>query len=273
MTYTRTNGYIDSIDGAANDKLMLKWFKNMAIKQTQKNGAPIELQIVTQAVEKILSLISGYKNITVEYNPDSEEIDIIYTDNAGDRNNIPLNQMSDGYKSTLSLIADIAYRMAMLNPQLQENILSQTEGIVFIDEIDLHLHPAWQQRILNDLQTIFPKVQFIVTTHAPAVINSVRSENLRLLEGNEAFAPSGEVYGKDTNLIISGVMGGSERPTIVKELFKRFYSTLDAKEYKAAQEILREIESSIGSDDPEVAGCHTKLSLARFKEEFHDKNS
>lgn len=272
-TYTRTNGYIDSIDGAANDKLMLKWFKNMAIKQTQKNGAPIELQIVTQAVEKILSLISDYKDIIVEYNPDSEEIDIIYTDNAGEKNNIPLNQMSDGYKCTLSLIADIAYRMAMLNPQLQENILSQTEGIVFIDEIDLHLHPAWQQRILNDLQTIFPKVQFIVTTHAPAVINSVRSENLRLLEGNEAFAPSGEVYGKDTNLIISGVMGGSERPTIVKELFKRFYSTLDAKDYKAAQEILGKIESTIGSDDPEVAGCHTKLSLARFKEEFHDKNS
>ena len=93
------------------------------------------------------------------------------------------------------------------------------------------------------------------------------------MEGNEAFAPSGEVYGKDTNLIISGVMGGSERPTIVKELFKRFYSTLDAKKYKAAQEILREIESLIGSDDPEVAGCHTKLSLARFKEVFHDKNS
>ena len=84
-----------------------------------------------------------------------------------------MNEMSDGYKNTLSMIGDIAYRMAVLNPTLGDQVLRETPGIVLIDEIDLHLHPKWQQSILNDLNEIFPKIQFIVSSHAPAVINSV----------------------------------------------------------------------------------------------------
>ena len=80
---------------------------------------------------------------------------------------IPVNQLSDGYKSTMSLVADIAYRMAVLNPQLLGDVCNETDGIVLIDEVDLHLHPKWQQRILGDLTEIFPKVQFIISTHAP----------------------------------------------------------------------------------------------------------
>ena len=68
---------------------------------------------------------------------------------------IPINQLSDGYKSTISLVADIAYRMA-LNPQLLGNVCRETDGVVLIDEVDLHLHPTWQQRILGDLTEIFP---------------------------------------------------------------------------------------------------------------------
>ena len=104
------------------------------------------------------------------------------------------------------LAADIAYRMAALKPQLLGNVCRETDGVVLIDEVDLHLHPTWQQRILGDLTEIFPKVQFIVSTHAPAVINTVKSENIILLDDGMAYEPSGEVHGKDTNTIISGIM-------------------------------------------------------------------
>ena len=113
-----------------------------------------------------------------------------------------VNDLSDGYRSTLSMIADIAYRMAILNPQLFDDVLTQTPGVVLIDEVDLHLHPLWQQRILKDLMNIFPNVQFIVTTHAPAVIGSVKKENLLVLTDNRtAFMPVCEVYGSDANSI------------------------------------------------------------------------
>ena len=91
---------------------------------------------------------------------------------------------------------------------------------MIIDEIDLHLHPEWQKRILGDLtSTFFLIFRFIVSTHASSVISSVKSENLIVLENNSASAPVGEVYGKDSNTIHSGVMGSSERPDLVKKPF------------------------------------------------------
>ena len=71
------------------------------------------------------------------------------------------------------------------------NVCKETEGIVLIDEVDLHLHPTWQQRIIGDLKEIFPKVQFIVTTHAPAVISTVKSEIIILLNDGGMYEESG----------------------------------------------------------------------------------
>ena len=86
--------------------------------------------------------------------------------------------MSDGYRNMLSMVADIAYRMALLNPQFLGEVTKKTSGVVLIDEIDLHLHPAWQRHIVSALKEIFPKVQFIVSTHAPSVISSVPKEEI-----------------------------------------------------------------------------------------------
>ena len=113
-----------------------------------------------------------------------------------------MKHLSDGYKNTLSMIADIAYRMAVLNPWLLEKVLKETLGIVLIDEIDLHLHTKWQQRIITDLRSIFPKVQFIVSTHAPIVISSVKKDNLLILQDLQADNPIIETYGKDANTIL-----------------------------------------------------------------------
>ena len=129
----------------------------------------------------------------------TKELEIAYRDGSGKLMRIPVNQLSDGYKSTISLVADIAYRMAVLNPQLLGDVCNETDGIVLIDEVDLHLHPKWQQRILGDLTEIFPKVQFIISTHAPEVINSVSKENVIVLENNQAVSAPAETYGKDAN--------------------------------------------------------------------------
>ena len=142
----------------------------------------------------------------VQFNLDTGELEVIYFDGNNDHVRIPVLMLSDGYKCTISLIADIAYRMAVLNPQLFDNVLTETEGIVIIDEIDLHLHPMWQKRILKDLMSIFPKVQFIVSTHAPEVINSVRSESIVVLKNNTVRYVGDETYGKGANTILREVM-------------------------------------------------------------------
>lgn len=155
--------YIDSLDGAANDKLMMKWFQKMTIQQLQRNQEIPEFTAVKMALEQAFASITGCSDVTVQFNLDTNEIDVIYFNKDNDHVRMPVSQLSDGYKCTISLIADIAYRMAILNPQLLDRVLTDTEGIVLVDEIDLHLHPIWQKRILKDLMEIFPKVQFIVS--------------------------------------------------------------------------------------------------------------
>lgn len=90
---------------------------------------------------------------------------------------LDITQLSDGYKTLLSLIIDLSSRMALANPQLENPLKSA--AIVLIDEIDLHLHPEWQRRILGDLMNVFPNTQFVITTHSPYIIEAVNNHLMR----------------------------------------------------------------------------------------------
>lgn len=266
---TRTNGYIDCLDGTASLKLMMSWFKKMTVRKYQKQernqGGVFELEVVYQALKTCFSSMTGFPDVDIMYNLDTDELDIYYTDSDNLCMRIPLSQMSAGYKGALSLIADIAYRMAILNPQLSYNILTETDGVVLIDEIDLHLHPQWQKRILSDLTKIFPKVQFIVSTHAPAIINSVRSENLIILKDSQVWMAGSQVYGKDINSVLTEIMGVDDRPDELVQKFKKFYSLMDEKFFDEAEEVLNQIDKLRDYHDPEVSSCRVKLKMERIR--------
>lgn len=268
-TNNRSNGYIDCVDGTANIKLMMNWFSKMTVQkyQNQELGAGDipELEAVYSAMESCYQRITGSDFVKIQYSMATRELEVAYKDPSGKLMRIPINQLSDGYKSTISLVADIAYRMAVLNPQLLGDVCRETEGIILIDEVDLHLHPTWQQRILKDLTEIFPKVQFIVSTHAPAVISTVKSENIVMLDNGEAWEPSGEIYGKDINTIVSGIMNAPERPADIKELFDDFYHWVDMGQAEKAEQTLDALKARIGNDDSEIAACNVKLKLLKFR--------
>lgn len=130
-----------------------------------------------------------------------------------------------------------------------------------IDEVDLHLHPRWQAKILGDLANIFPNVQFIVTSHSPIVVASVPRENVRMLDGERAVVPSVETYGHDSNSILAAILQASARPEGLVALFETFYDDIDKGQYEAAGKILGQIEEKIGSDDPELIAAKTTLEL------------
>ena len=263
--FSRQTGYTDCLAAASNEKLMLKWFEKMTIQEAQSRKISPEFAAVKQAITSCFEGITGYKNIETLFNLDTHTIDLIFTDKSGERKRFQSKYLSDGYKNTLSMIGDIAYRMAILNPQLLGNVLTATPGIVLIDEIDLHLHPIWQQRILKDLQKIFPKIQFIVSTHAPAVIGSVRQENLLILsEEGKVESPVTEVYGSDSNSILKSIMNASERPVEIKNMFEAFYSAVDEERFADAKKILYDIEDIIGSEDTELVGAHVTLDFAEM---------
>lgn len=210
--FKRQVGYVDCMAAESNEKLMLNWFQIQTLKSLQeqqrtgKVEKPLLLKTVESAICKCFERISGSKNVDIVFDLDTHRLVLNFESTDGSLQKFAMDEMSDGYKNTLSMIGDIAYRMAVLNPMLGDKVLEETTGVVVIDEIDLHLHPQWQQTIISDLNTIFPKIQFIVSSHAPAVINSVAREQIRILDNGEIYMPAAQTYGRDANSILREVM-------------------------------------------------------------------
>lgn len=156
------------------------------------------------------------------------------------------------------------YLLTPVKVMFLNQVLEKTPGVVLIDEIDLHLHPQWQQTILSDLHAIFPEVQFIVSSHAPAVINSVPREQIRILDQGEIYMPAAQTYGRDANSILREVMNVSERPADIKQRMDLFYAYMDENNYKEADKVLTEIEAIVGTTDPDIAAARTSLDLERI---------
>lgn len=268
--FKRQVGYVDCMAAESNEKLMLNWFQIQTLKSLQeqqrtgKVEKPLLLKTVEKAICKCFERISGSKNASIIFDLDTHRLVLDFEGTDGSLQKFAMNEMSDGYKNTLSMIGDIAYRMAVLNPMLGDKVLEETSGVVVIDEIDLHLHPQWQQTIISDLNIIFPKIQFIVSSHAPAVINSVAKEQIRILDNGEIYMPAAQTYGRNANSILREVMKVSERPMDIKQRMNLFYSYMDENNYQEADKILTEIESIVGTTDPDIAAARTSLDLEKI---------
>lgn len=265
--FKRQVGYVDCMAAESNEKLMLNWFQTQTLKSLQKQQKtgilepPVLLKTVEKAICRCYERISGSRNASISFDLDTHRLMLEFETAEGDAQKFAMDEMSDGYKNTLSMIGDIAYRMAVLNPVLGDRVLEKTPGIVLIDEIDLHLHPQWQQTILSDLHAIFPEIQFIVSSHAPAVINSVQREQIRILDNGKIYMPSAQTYGRDANSILREVMKVSERPEDIKQRLDEFYGCMDENNYEEANKILTEIEKIVGTTDPDIAAARTSLDL------------
>lgn len=260
-SFRRLDGYLDALNSVSNEKRLIKWFERMSrIEQEEDERIP-ELEAIKNAMARCFGGDSRDK-VTVSYSFKSEEIEISQIKN-GNRQKLPLRLLSDGEKIVLSMVADIAHRMAVLNPQLLDKVLD-SPGIVLIDEIDLHLHPSWQARILDDLQRVFPKVQFIVTTHSPTVLTNVRKENIRLLSDNQVFPVDIGTYGRNISDILGDVMGVNPIPSDIRELKNMIYQLIDKNDFETAEKRIDDFAKIVGSEDAQVVSYRTTLELERF---------
>lgn len=164
---SRFDGYQDCLNPASDRKRLFSWFKTQELAALQKQERRHALEAVREA---IVSMIPDAKKAWWDLDWDELRIEAVIQ---GKLQTIPFHLFSDGYRNMIGMVADIAYRMATLNPQLEADVISQTEGVVLIDEIDLHLHPKWQRQVVERLLNTFPKVQFIASSHSPFIIQSL----------------------------------------------------------------------------------------------------
>jgi predicted ATP-binding protein involved in virulence len=170
-----------------------------------------------------------------------------------------IQQFSEGERNTILLVTDLARRLAIANPSQGDPL--QGEGIVLIDEIDLHLHPAWQRGILPALCATFPACQFIVSTHSPQALSCVTRENVFILENFELVRVTPHTYGRDTNSILAEVMGLPERPKDIAEKIRKASRLVDEERLDEAKIALHELTSILGDQDNVVVRLRTLVSF------------
>ncbi|MCI7613398.1 MAG: AAA family ATPase [Selenomonadaceae bacterium] len=215
---SRLQGYQDCLSAVSNEKMMLSWFAQMTYLRLQEEQEIPELALVEHAMAECYRGIEiTAKSVSVRYSVKLSELEIRIVRQDESVEYLPLHLLSDGIKTILNMVADIAYRMAVLNLQLGQDILNKTPGVVLIDEVDMHLHPAWQKRILSDLRKIFPEIQLIVTTHAPSVLVNTHHEEVRIVSDGMVYVPDVMTYGRSVEAVMSELMGTAVRPAdIVK---------------------------------------------------------
>lgn len=172
----------------------------------------------------------------------------------------PFDAVSSGEKAFFILAVDLARRLTIKYPSTE---LNECPALVLIDEVELHLHPGWQRKILDSLTHMFPACQFVVTTHSPQVIGGVRAQHLRLLSLDESGVVSVKVpsasKGRDSNYILHALLDTTDRDSDVSNLFFRFDELVDAGEFGEAEEVLDQIEESVEGGSSRVAARRVKL--------------
>ena len=203
-----------------------------------------DLQAVRRAIE---AMLPGVTNPRILSRPLRFVVSV--EPGNGKPEQLAINQLSGGYRIMLALAADLARRMAQGNPHLDNPL--QSEAVVLIDELDLHLHPSWQQRVLTDLRRAFPNTQFIVSTHSPQVLTTVKPEHIVELGREQGKIVAGSAgaptYGAEAGDVLAAVMGVEERPPgneFVKALNEYRSLVSDGQgESEAARKLRQELEA------------------------------
>ena len=181
---------------------------------------------------------------------------------------LTISQLSEGQRNLLLLISDISYSLLthFIYPSYSFNKnpidVLKRNGIVLIDEIELHLHPQWQREVLPALQKTFPNIQFIVTTHSPQVLSNLKKEEVFILKDNKIVEVTPHIEGRDSNSILYELFGVEERHERFKNKLKQLYNAIDDENLSEAKEILAELTAAFGEQDTEIVRANLHLSFA-----------
>lgn len=246
---SRFKGYDNAINPTTNYKFFTEWFKTKELAALQKQENLYTLQVVKKAVNNCI-----------------EECNSIYYDiNTGalvmkfsDGRILPFNRLSDGVKNMMAVVSDIAYRCVTLNPHLKENAL-ESWGVILIDELDLHLHPSWQKKIVADLKRTFPNIQFITTTHSPLILSTVSPIDKIIALEIDKFEYISRLYGRTVNDILNFPM--KTYPTY-KEL-DDYFELIELGQGKSENAFIlrKKIEELSGTDFPELSRADTLIAF------------
>ncbi len=280
--FSRTYAYLGCLDSASDYGSFQDWFFfNFAadFEQKTKNleregfdgvfDSDTPYSEILAAVSRSVDLImdgSGWTGL--RYSPSNQAL-VMSHPKFGE---MKVDQLSDGQRNMIAMVGDIAYRCVRLNPHLAALAPSETEGIVLIDEIDMHLHPQWQQLVAGSLHGAFPRIQFILTTHSPQVISTLPAESIRILGQSDGHqwvdVPRQQTKGVSSTSVLSAIFGTDPTPRVPEsELLSKYLARIQLGTHESSEgRALRDaLVQHFGPDHPTIRKTDRMIRLEEFK--------
>lgn len=266
--FSRFDSLAGALDPDSRFRAAFEWFNAMEDAERREREARRdfdyqhpELQAVRAAIVRLLPV--GFSNPRTEIRPLRFVIDRMGAD--GSSRTLRISQLSDGYRVVLGLTMDFARRMAQANSHWASDGLQianplDLPAIALIDEIDLHLHPSWQQRVLTDLMQTFRNTQFIITTHSPQVLSTVKRENIRVIGPDAsgkiiAAPPLAMTYGEPSGDVLQSVMMVDPQPPVREKAdLQRLTEWVDQGSYDSveAKQLMQGLIAALGAQHPQL---------------------
>lgn len=224
--------YLDCLTPASNFFQFETWFEHVNLQGVQElqmglssNYKANELiEVIRTAVDFVLAP-TEWKNIHWNF------IEGCVVAEHPMQGILSVRLLSDGIQNLIALVADLAHRAARLNPHFRFGAAQMTPGIVLIDEVDMHLHPSWQQRVIELLQKAFPLVQFIVSTHSHLVAATVPQDSIRIITTSGSVTLLDiQTEGCESEFVLSQIFGvNSAPPVYFADLIKKYENQIQTK--------------------------------------------
>ena len=239
------------------------WLERLLVLQEAEIGEQ-EIECVRKAISKCFGVNGAGIIEDMVIRPVRGKVFFKYTDGRY----VESSMLSDGYKRLVNIVVDIAIRCALLNKGMYgSEAYKQTHGTVIIDEIDEHLHPALQSKVLKSLHQTFPEIQFIVSTHAPLVMSSVEKSEDNVVyrlwydeEEHDYKHVELNTYGLDSNLILEEEMFVDSRDSIVSEQLKDIKRLVSERKLAEAKTLLADLETKTSPSQPSLIKIHSLIN-------------
>lgn len=253
-------GYYECLQG---DGFLEYWTKRLLIlKEAQKGD--IEIEGVRLAIQKALGSQGCNVISDIQIRHNQGKVYYILSDNR----EVDTDNLSDGLRRLVNIVLDLSFRCMLLNKGIYElESCKKTTGTVLIDEIDLHLHPTLQSVVVKGLRNAFPKIQFIITSHAPMVMTEIpindKNKIYRLGYSKKDGYSAQEIqtYGLDASTIIEAILGVVPRAQEVDNRLNVLFSLIDLDKYEDAREILSTMQKEFGDNLPELSKAEAMLNF------------
>ena len=241
-------------DAFANRELRLgelaMW---MRVQQTLRSQRALAQRALGAFEDAIVRFLPGYAHLR----PDDGDRQRLLIDRDG--RTISVRQMSDGERGVLALVLDLTRRLVQANPELKDPV-AESEAVVLIDELELHLHPKWQRQIVRKLETTFPRCQFIATTHSPQVVGELAHDRIQIMMDGRVYSPK-HSFGVDSSRVLEEIMDAPPRNQEVEELLAQVSREIGRQRYGMARGSLAHLVDRLGENDPEVTRIRTLLDF------------